>query len=100
VQEFERTIKKELDYHIEALSLKRFARNFEGNERIFVPKLYEEFSCSTILTMELVDGIKVTDTNKLEEMDIDPKDVAKSGFDLLCEQIFEYRFFHADPHPK
>ena len=99
VQEFERTIKKELDYHIEALSLKRFARNFEGNERIFVPKLYEEFSCSTILTMELVDGIKVTDTNKLEEMDIDPKDVAKSGFDLLCEQIFEYRFFHADPHP-
>ena len=99
VQEFERTIKKELDYHIEALSLKRFARNFEGNERIFVPKLYEEFSCSTILTMELVDGIKVTDTDKLEEIGIDPKEVAKSGFDLLCEQIFEYRFFHADPHP-
>jgi len=49
--------------------------------------------------MELVDGIKVTDTNKLEEIGIDPKDVAKSGFDLLCEQIFEYRFFHADPHP-
>jgi len=99
VQEFERTIKKELDYHIEALSLKRFARNFEGNERIFVPKLYEEFSCSTILTMELVDGIKVTDTDKLEGIDIDPQEVARSGFDLLCEQIFEYRFFHADPHP-
>ena len=99
VEEFERTIKKELDYNTEALNLKRFARNFEGNERILVPKLYEEFSCSTILTMELVDGIKVTDTNKLEEIGIDPKDVAKSGFDLLCEQIFEYRFFHADPHP-
>ncbi len=99
LQEFEKTIKKELDYNTEALNLKRFARNFEGNERILVPKLYEEFSCSTILTMELVDGIKVTDTNKLEEIGIDPKDVAKSGFDLLCEQIFEYRFFHADPHP-
>lgn len=99
VQEFERTIKKELDYNTEALNLKRFARNFEGNERILVPKLYEEFSCSTILTMELVEGIKITDTDSLEETGIDPKEVAKNGFDLLCEQIFEHRFFHADPHP-
>jgi ubiquinone biosynthesis protein len=99
VQEFERTIKKELDYNTEALSLKRFAKNFESNESIFVPKLYEEFSCSTILTMELVEGIKVTDIKKLEEIGINPKEVAKSGFDLLCEQIFEHRFFHADPHP-
>ena len=99
VEEFEKTIKKELDYKIEALNLKRFARNFEGNERIFVPRLYEEFSGSTVLTMEFVEGIKVTDTQKLEESGIDPKEVAKKGFDLLCEQIFEHRFFHADPHP-
>ncbi len=99
VQEFEKTIKKELDYNTEALSLKRFAKNFKGNERILVPKLYEEFSCSTILTMELVEGIKVTNTNRLEEIGINPKEVAESGFDLLCEQIFEHRFFHADPHP-
>jgi len=99
VQEFEKTIKKELDYNTEALNLKRFAKNFEGNERILVPKLYEEFSCSTIMTMELVEGIKVTDTDSLKEIGIDPKWVAKSGFDLLCEQIFKYRFFHADPHP-
>jgi ubiquinone biosynthesis protein len=99
VQEFEKTIKKELDYNIEALSLKRFAKNFEDNEHIFVPKLYEEFSCTTVLTMELVEGIKVTNTNRLKEIGIDPKEVARSGFDLLCEQIFEHRFFHADPHP-
>jgi len=99
VEEFEKTISKELDYNTEALNLKRFARNFEGNTRIFVPKLYEAFSASTVLTMEFVDGIKVTDTQKLEEAGIDPKEVAKGGFDLLCEQIFTYRFFHADPHP-
>ena len=99
VEEFEKTISKELDYNTEALNLKRFARNFEGNARIFVPKLYEAFSASTVLTMEFVDGIKVTDTQKLEEAGIDPKEVAKGGFDLLCEQIFTYRFFHADPHP-
>ncbi|WP_295417697.1 AarF/ABC1/UbiB kinase family protein [Sulfurovum sp.] len=99
VEEFEKTIKKELDYNTEALSLKRFSRNFEGNERILVPKLYEAYSGSTVLTMEFVKGIKVTDTEKLEENGIDPREVAKSGFDLICEQIFEHRFFHADPHP-
>lgn len=99
VQEFEKSIKKELDYNTEALNLKLFARNFASNNNIFVPKLYEDFSCTTILTMQYVEGIKVTDTLKLQAIGTDPKEIAKKGFDLLCEQIFEYRFFHADPHP-
>ena len=99
LQEFEKTIKKELDYDMEALSLKRFAKNFEGDERIVVPKLYEAFSGTAVLTMEFIDGIKVSRIDKLEEAGIDPKEVAKRGFDLICAQIFEYRFFHADPHP-
>ena len=99
LQEFERTIKRELDYNIEALSLKRFAKNFEDDDRIVVPKLYEAFSGTAVLTMEYIDGIKVSRIDKLEEEGIDPKGVAKTGFDLICAQIFEYRFFHADPHP-
>ena len=99
LQEFEKTIKKELDYNTEALSLKRFAKNFEDDERIVVPKLYEEFSGTVVLTMEFIDGIKVSRTDMLEEAGVDPKKVAKTGFNLICEQIFEYRFFHADPHP-
>ncbi len=99
LQEFEKTIKKELDYNIEALNLKRFARNFEDDERIVVPKLYEEFSGTTVLTMEFIDGIKISRIDMLEEAGIDPKEAAKTGFDLVCEQIFEYRFFQADPHP-
>ena len=99
LQEFEKTIKKELDYNIEALNIKRFAKNFEDDERIVVPKLYEEFSGTTVLTMEFIDGIKVSRIDMLEEAGIDPKEAAKTGFNLICEQIFEYRFFHADPHP-
>ncbi|MEA3418245.1 MAG: AarF/ABC1/UbiB kinase family protein [Campylobacterota bacterium] len=99
LQEFEKTIKKELDYNTEALSLKRFAKNFEEDERIVVPELYEAFSGTTVLTMEFIDGIKVSRIDKLEEAGIDPKEAAKTGFDLICKQIFEYRFFHADPHP-
>ncbi len=99
INEFEKTLYKELDYTIEALNLKRFARNFEGEEKILVPKLYEKYSSSKILTVEYIDGIKVSDIHHLERSGIDPKSVAKNGFELFCRQIFEFRFFHADPHP-
>jgi len=99
VQEFEKSIKREINYTIEALNLKRFAKNFEGDYRIKVPKLYEEFSSASVLMMEYIEGVKITDKEKLLEAGIDPKRVAKVGFDLVCKQIFVDRFFHADPHP-
>lgn len=99
IDEFEKTIRKELDFKIEALNLKRFAKNFEHDEKIKVPKLYESLTTSRILTMEYIEGVKVSNHRKLEAAGIDAKDVAKKGFDLLCEQIFVHRFFHADPHP-
>lgn len=99
ISEFEKALDKELDYTVEALNLKRFYRNFQDSERVLVPKLYEEFSGGTVLTMALVEGIKVTDITALETAGIDPKSVAKNGFDSFCEQIFVHRFFHADPHP-
>ena len=99
IDEFEKTIRKELDFKIEALNLKRFAKNFEHDEKIKVPKLYESLTTSRILTMEYIEGVKVSNHHKLKAAGIDAKDVAKKGFDLLCEQIFVHRFFHADPHP-
>ncbi len=99
VREFEKSIKKETDYTIEALNLKRFANNFEGDYRIKVPKLYEEFSSPSVLMTEYIEGVKITDKENLLKAGIDPKRVAKVGFDLVCKQIFVDRFFHADPHP-
>ncbi len=99
IDEFEKTIRKELDFSIEALNLKRFARNFEHNEKIKVPALFEDLSTHRILTMEYIDGVKVSDTKALGARGIDPTAAAKNGFDLLCEQIFVHRYFHADPHP-
>jgi ubiquinone biosynthesis protein len=99
IDEFEKTIKKELDFNIEALNLKRFAKNFENRETIKVPQLYEDLTTTRILTMEYIEGVKVSDLDALEASGIDAHRVAKNGFDLLCEQIFVHRFFHADPHP-
>ena len=99
VDEFAKSIKKELDFHIEALNLKRFAGNFKNNPNIKVPKLYEEYSTRRVLTMEYINGIKISDIEKLKENGYDLKDITKKSFNLLCEQIFIHRFFHADPHP-
>ncbi len=99
IDEFEKSIRKELDFNIESLNLKRFSKNFSNNPKIKVPKLYEDLSSQRILTMEYIEGIKVSNRQKLIENSIDPSAVAHIGFELLCEQIFVHRYFHADPHP-
>jgi len=99
VEEFAKSIKKELDFNIEALNLKRFAHNFRNNPHIKVPKLYEKYSTKRVLTMEYIKGIKISEIDKLKEAGYDLKEITKRGFELICEQIFIHRFFHADPHP-
>ncbi len=97
--EFEMYMADELDYLKEAKNLKRFTKMFENEKRIKIPKLYEEYSTSKIVTMEFIQGIKINDVSKYSEYNINNKKIAKVGFDLLCDQIFVHRFFHADPHP-
>ncbi len=99
VDEFAKSIKKELDYNIEALNLKRFRANFKDNPNIKVPKLYSKYSTKRVLTMEFIRGIKISDIKKLKEKGYDLKEITKKGFELVFEQIFIHRFFHADPHP-
>jgi ubiquinone biosynthesis protein len=97
VEEFAKSIKKELDFNIEALNLKRFSANFKNNPNIKIPKLY--FASKKLLIMEYIDGIKISNIKKLKEYGYDLKEITKKGFDSVCEQIFIHRFFHADPHP-
>ena len=99
VKEFERSIKNELNFKLEAMNLTRFGTIFKDDDRIKVPKLYKEYSTNKIIMMEFIDGIKVSNIEQLKHNSIDTKEIAKKGFELLCEQIFKYRFFHADPHP-
>ncbi|MEO1958473.1 MAG: AarF/ABC1/UbiB kinase family protein [Nautiliaceae bacterium] len=99
IEEFAKAIKKELNFKIEALNLKRFAANFKNNPNIKVPKLYKKYSTKRVLTMEFVDGIKISEVERLKKEGYDLKEITKKGFDLICEQIFIHRFFHADPHP-
>jgi ubiquinone biosynthesis protein len=99
VAEFERSIKRELDFSIEAAAIERFGRNFQTNPTIYVPTVYRDYSTSKVLTMEFIDGIKASNVETLLAAGLDPKLLASRGADLVLKQIFEHGFFHADPHP-
>ncbi|SHK39430.1 ubiquinone biosynthesis protein [Maribacter aquivivus] len=99
IESFERSIKEELQFAREIDNTERFAQNFAGNEFIHVPEVYKELSTDKIICMEFIDGIKVSNVAALIAANIDPKAVAKIGVDLYIEQILDFGFFHADPHP-
>ena len=96
---FARTIEKEINYKIEAANIERFGRQFLDDETIYIPKVYHDLTTRHILTMEYVDGIKVSDIETLEKEGYDLKEIADRGSVLLMSQFFVHGFFHADPHP-
>jgi len=99
VNEFARTLAKEIDYTLEAAHTERFAMQFAGDSTVYVPKIYREATTTRVLTMEYVAGVKASDIKRLEEEGLDRREVARQGFDLIMRQIFVHGFFHADPHP-
>jgi ubiquinone biosynthesis protein len=99
VTEFARTIEKELNYAMESANMLRFARQFDDEPDLYIPRVHREISSNRVLTMEYIDGVKVSDINKLKEEGLDPVIIAERGFDLIMKQIFIHGFFHADPHP-
>jgi len=96
ISEFERTILKELNFTFEANNLERFYQNSLESEDVVIPQVFKEFSGKRLITMTFLPGVKVTDYKKVGA---DPKIIARKGIKILCKQIFEDGFFHADPHP-
>ncbi|RJP91438.1 MAG: AarF/ABC1/UbiB kinase family protein [Desulfobacteraceae bacterium] len=99
VEEFARTITKELDYAIEANHLERFARNFFDDPTIHIPEVYRKLTSRRVLTMEFINGVKASDIQHLDTNGMDKKLITRRGAHLLLKQIFDHGFFHADPHP-
>ena len=99
VREFSHTIRRELDFTAEANNVDRFAADFARDKRIHVPKVYRALSTSTVLTLEYVEGTKVSKLAEDPAQGIELEVVAARGAALICEQIFEHGFYHADPHP-
>ncbi|MFH1007669.1 MAG: AarF/UbiB family protein [Candidatus Latescibacterota bacterium] len=99
VEEFAKSIRKELDFGREARNMDRFARRFRGDATLHVPKVYWSHTTPKLLTMEFIHGVKVSELWESEPPGLDRKIVALNGAKSILKQIFEYGFFHADPHP-
>jgi len=99
VQEFARTLEKEIDYTIETSHIERFARQSMDDSTVYVPKVFRDTTTERILTMEYIDGIKASEIDRIEREGLDRKIITARGADLILRQIFDHGFFHADPHP-
>ncbi len=92
-------IPMELDFDHEADNCETIRRNFEDSDDVVVPKVYREYTTRRVLTMELLDGIKISDVAALKRAGIDTRAVAQKLTEVYCEQILRDGFFNADPHP-
>jgi predicted unusual protein kinase regulating ubiquinone biosynthesis (AarF/ABC1/UbiB family) len=99
VDEFGIKLFEEIDYHNEGLNAEKFAVNFEGDPEVKVPKIYWRYSRHRVLTLEWINGFKLTDTEKIKAVGIDPNDIVRIGVTSGLRQLLEHGFFHADPHP-
>lgn len=99
LEEFAQTSHEEIDYLHEAANSERFAQEFSNNTRVSVPSIVWERSTRSVLTLEDVTAIKITDLAALRDAGIDPHEVALAFADIMFDQLFANGFFHADPHP-
>lgn len=96
VSEFERSLKGELDFENEAANIRVFHANNVGRPHIVIPRVYEELTCRTVLTLERLRGEKITN---LDPEKFDRRIVAKNLVDAIFEHLFVDGVFHGDPHP-
>jgi ubiquinone biosynthesis protein len=97
IEEFDRTVHEELDFSNEARNAKAMAAAAEGREIIVIPRVHSDLSSSTILTLDYVEGVKVSDVTA--EAGFDLEQVARNIIEAAFRQLFEDGLFHGDPHP-
>lgn len=99
VEEFRRSLSRELDYRREAVSLEQLAANLAGFARLLVPGHIRDFTTSRVLTMERIDGRKVSDLPALRHLELDGTALVDDLVRAYLQQIIVDGFVHADPHP-
>jgi len=99
VDEFARSIRKELDYHLEGRNAQLFHRHFADAEHVRVPKVYWSYSGSRVLTLEWIEGVQLADLDLVAMTLEERRDIAYRITETWMTMIFRHGFFHADPHP-
>lgn len=99
VREFARSIRREMDFTREGHTIEKFRDNFKGTQWMYFPRVYWSQTSRGVLTLEYVEGIKVSDLESLDQAGLDRKLIARRGADAFLEMVLNHGFFHGDPHP-
>ena len=99
VAEFQRAMRRELDFGREERNIQQFAHDFRDDPTVHIPQTYPRFSSRRVLTMEQLDGIKLSETARLAAVGADTDEIARRGAAICLKMIFDFGFYHADPHP-
>ena len=99
LDEFRRSMIRELDYLQEAQHLAIFRRNLKDFNLIVVPEAVEDYTTSRVLTMDYISGRKITDLSPLARMEMNGDALGEQLFKAYLKQILVDGIFHADPHP-
>jgi predicted unusual protein kinase regulating ubiquinone biosynthesis (AarF/ABC1/UbiB family) len=97
--EFEHALAQELDYRREAANLVTLSRNLRKFEHIRIPLPVEDYTTRKILTMDYIEGKKITEISPLVRLDFDGSALAEELFRAYLQQVLVDGAFHADPHP-
>ncbi|AAZ58814.1 possible protein kinase:ABC1 family [Prochlorococcus marinus str. NATL2A] len=99
IDELGKRIFEEMDYINEANNAEKFKELHSGNDKIAVPKIYRKATSRRVLTMEWIDGTKLTNIEAVKNLGINPNEMVEIGVSCSLQQLIEHGFFHADPHP-
>ena len=99
IDELGKRVFEEMDYLNEAANAEKFATLHRHNKRIAVPLIYHQATSRRVLTMEWIDGVKLTNLEAVRSIGMDPDDMVQVGVNCSLQQLLEHGFFHADPHP-
>jgi predicted unusual protein kinase regulating ubiquinone biosynthesis (AarF/ABC1/UbiB family) len=99
IDELGQRVFEEMDYFNEAMNAERFAELHSHNPRIAVPRIYHQATSRRVLTMEWIDGVKLTNLEAVRALGVDPNELVRVGVSCSLQQLLEHGFFHADPHP-
>ena len=99
IDELGKRVFEEMDYCNEAANAERFAALHAHNPRIAVPRIYHQATSRLVLTMEWIEGVKLTNLEAVRGIGVDPDEMVNIGVNCSLQQLLEHGFFHADPHP-
>ncbi|MCL7452595.1 MAG: AarF/ABC1/UbiB kinase family protein [Anaerolineae bacterium] len=97
-REFADTLHTEQNYEQEGHNIDRYRQIFADDSRVHIPQVYWDTTTRRVLTMERIQGVKITDLARLEEAGLDREAIARRNFTVLLQAVLREGFFHADPH--